>query len=117
MKFNTCDVCSVSTGFLFGKMEGVYRVMSFLVGRDVFTHELVAYAKTAREKLSAAVVGLPTRDEVSGTNKDNYADRLNSFEARLGLQIDIPDELAGSLSDGRGVMDTLADVLGKKTDA
>lgn len=115
MKFKTCDVCSVSTGFLFGKIDGVYEIMSFLIGRPAFTHDLVVYSKAAREALEKAVEGIPTRDDAEGTDKNNYAERLAVFEAKLGAEVDLPDDLGGSIADGRGVMETMATALGKKT--
>lgn len=114
MKFATCDVCSVSTGFLFGKMDGVYKVMSYLIGRPAFTHDLLAYAKPARELLEKSVPGIPTRDEAAGTDKSNYVERLKAFEARLGSHVELPETMAGALDDGRDVMDTMADVLSRK---
>ena len=40
-RFLTVDVLSTTTGRLLGKIDGVYEVVSYLVGRDVYTHELL----------------------------------------------------------------------------
>lgn len=47
MKFATVDVLSTSTGILLGDIGGVYKVTSYLIGRDAFTHDLAFYGRSA----------------------------------------------------------------------
>ena len=50
--FHISDILSITTGRLVSNrhIDGVYDVIGHLVGRDVWTHELVVYADQAREE-------------------------------------------------------------------
>lgn len=50
--FHISDILSVTTGRLVSTrhLDGVYDVIGHLVGRDVWTHELVVYAEQAKEE-------------------------------------------------------------------
>lgn len=111
MKFTTCDVLSTSTGRLLGKIDGVYAVVSFLVGRPVFTHEIVTYGKQASAALKAAIPSLPVKGDAEHVTGENYREELKKWEEQFGSEIDLPDSLRDCLADDRDALSTLHDLV------
>lgn len=97
MKFATRDILSTCTGRLVGEIEGVYAVLSFLVGRPVFTHELPDYSRASEKVLRETLTDLPGTDDFKHVNADNYLDILKEWEGRLGAEISLPKRLRGCL--------------------
>lgn len=110
MKFPTHAVLSTCTGRLMGDIGGVYKVTSFLIGRDAFTHELPYYGRRAEKALRAVLPELPGKNDFEHVNGDNYRDVLAEWEAKLGSEIDLPDSLRDSLADEKNAIGTLREM-------
>ena len=113
MKFPTNAVLSTSTGVLLGDIGGVYKVTSYMLGRDAYTHDLAYYGHRASAALVAAVPGIPSREDAKHINGDNYKDALVKWEAELGSDIDLPDSLRECLADDRDAVSTAEEMAGK----
>jgi hypothetical protein len=111
MQFPTEDVLSTCTGILLGSIGGVYKVTSYLVGRDIYTHELVTYGRPSAAALHAAIPSLPTRDDAKDVDGTNYEDFREKWIGKLGAQIDLPESLRECLADDRSPMDTAAELF------
>lgn len=111
MRFATNEVLSTSTGRLLGKIDGVYKVVSFLVGRSVFSHELVTYGMQAAAALKAAIPALPSKEDAEHVTGENYKAELAKWEAKFGPEIDLPDHLRECLADDRTAIDTARDLV------
>jgi hypothetical protein len=110
MKFPTHAVLSTCTGRLMGGIDGVYAVMSFLIGRDAYSHELAFYGKQAAAALKSELPTLPTHDDFEHVTAQNYKAMLAEWEAKLGSEIDLPDSLRDCLADNRGPISTLVEM-------
>lgn len=110
-RFLTVDVLSTTTGRLLGKIDGVYEVVSYLVGRDVYTHELLTYGAPAAAAIKAAIPGVPTKADAAHVNGMNFASFRDEWILRLGGYIDLPDSLRECLADDRGPLSTLRDLV------
>jgi len=111
-QFATHGVLSASTGYLMGDIGDLYKVASFLLGRDAFTHELAFYGKAMSKALTDAVPGLPSESDFAHVTRDNVADILSEWERKFGASMELPDSLAGSLADGKSPVETAADIMG-----
>ena len=47
--FPTLDVLGATSGFLLADMGGIYQVLNFMTGQDLFTHQLPRAMESARE--------------------------------------------------------------------
>lgn len=112
MKFATADVLGTSTGRLLGDIGGIYKVVSFLIGRDAFTHDLAFYGRQASAALKAALPELPVREDAEHVNGENYRECLAAWEKQFGSEIDIPESLRDCLADDKSPMETLTDMVG-----
>lgn len=110
MNFRTVDVLSVSTGKLLGDIDGVYQVMSYLVGRDVATHEIPIYRRQAAAAIRAAVDGLPDEAAACHVDGEDFVAFTDQYVSMIGLEIDLPDSLRDCLADDRTAIDTLQDL-------
>lgn len=115
MKFETHAVLSTVTGRLMGDIGGVYKVTSFLIGRDAYTHELAFYGKRAAAALKSAMPELPTEDDFEHVNGDNYRAVLTEWEKKLGTVVDVPEHLRDCLVDERDPVSTLQEISPDKT--
>lgn len=106
MRYPTYAVLSGSTGKLLGDIGELYKVATFLLGRDAYTHELAYYAEHIRVALRTALPGLPTEAEAANVTTENWRDFLAEWEARLGTQIDLPDSLRDCLADEKNCLET-----------
>jgi hypothetical protein len=110
MKFATDAVLSTSTGRLLGDIDGVYKVISFLIGRDAYTHELAFYGHRAQAALKAAFPDLPGKADAEHVNKENYRECLATWERQFGPEINLPDTLRDCLADGKNAIETLSEM-------
>lgn len=108
--FPTHAVLSTCTGRLMGDIGGVYQVMSYMLGRDAYTHELAHYGKQAAAALQAAHPGLPGEDDFEHVNGDNVHDVLDTWIAKLGPTIDLDASLSECLADDRDAIDVLKEM-------
>lgn len=84
MKFPTHAVIGVTTGKLLGDIDGIYRVMSFMLGRPSFTHELAYYGKRAEVLIRRSLPSLPGEFAATHVNKDNFKECLAAWEREFG---------------------------------
>lgn len=112
MKFPTHAVLGTSTGRLLGDIGGVYKVISFLIGRPAYTHDLAYYRRRAEKAIKAARPDLPGSDDAEHVNGDNYKDFLAMWEGKLGAEIDLPNSLRDCLADEKDAMQTATEMVG-----
>jgi hypothetical protein len=106
MRFPTHAVLSTSTSRLLGNIDGIYEVISFLIGRDAYTHDLAYYSRRAAAALKQALPDLPTKADAREVNEKNYRDFLYAWEAKFGVEIDLPDSLRDCLADEKSGLNT-----------
>lgn len=114
MKFATHAVLGASTGRLLGDIGGIYKVISFLIGRDAYTHDLVFYRRQASKALKAAVPALPVEKDAEHVNGKNFQECLATWEKQFGPEIDLPDSLRDCLADDKSAMETLTEMVDPK---
>ena len=114
MKFATADVLGASTGRLLGDIGGIYKVLSFLIGRDAYTHDLAFYGRQASAALRAARSDLPVSEDAGHITENNYRECLATWEKQFGPEIDLPDSLRECLADNKSAMQTLAELVDPK---
>ena len=85
--FKTSGVISASTGVLLGPLDDVYAVGSYLLGRPMFTHEIVYYSSRVSSALAAAITGLPTHADAEHITRENYKSELAKWEAKFGSEL------------------------------
>jgi hypothetical protein len=107
MKFPTHAVLGCSTGRLLGDIGGIYSIISFLIGRDAYTHDLAFYSDRAEAALKAAMPTLPGQTEATHVTKDNYRECLAAWEKQFGTEIDLPESLRDCLADGKNSVETM----------
>jgi hypothetical protein len=88
--FPTLDVLGSATGYLMSDISGVYKVLSFAAGEDLYTHQLprvcrefAAHLKVYRPDL------LPAFDEAQSVTPDNVKDIGADWIARFGETIEV----------------------------
>ena len=106
----TLGLLSITDGRLMGGIGDVYRVISFLIGRDAFTHELPMYGRKAEPLLQAMYPGLAGQQELPWERVRDAA--LSMF----GTMIDVPDMLEGVLADGNGPISNLTMAMEARND-
>jgi hypothetical protein len=111
MKFPAHAVLSTSTGRLLGDIGGIYAVVSFLLGRSAYTHELAYYGRRAAAALKAALPQLPTEVDAKCVNENNYRDFLREWQDKLGDEIDLPDSLSECLADDKTGRETAEEMV------
>jgi hypothetical protein len=95
MKFKTSEVLSGATGTLFCQMEGVQRLMNFITGDNLFTHQLPRAFKFASPILMDQFPWIKaTGYEQVGT--ENWQAFLSEVEAKYGAELDVHPALANS---------------------
>ncbi len=109
--FLTRDVLSTSTGRLLGDIGGVYKVMSFLLGRDAYTHDLAYYGTRAAAALKAALPDLPVSADAEHVTQENYRDCLATWEKQFGAEINLPDSLRDCMADEKNALGTLREMV------
>lgn len=89
--FPTADVLSTITGRLMGEIGGVYRVLEFMTGHPVWTHQL---PRIGREACPVVVAMHPTLaqacEEADQVNRENYREWLATWLDRYGPEIAVP---------------------------
>jgi hypothetical protein len=81
--FTLGQVLSVTTGRLVCTMEGLYSIMNFLTGENLFTHQLVRAFDPCKKYVFEQYPGL-TGVDVSDVNKDNYMEKLSKLAEVYG---------------------------------
>jgi len=90
-EFSTCDVLSTVTGVLIGPIGGVYEVLSWMTGEDVFTHQI---PRIGKEAVSVLIERHPLLqqaiDEAKLVTPENWQEWRQTWEDRYGLTIAVP---------------------------
>lgn len=90
-EFATRDVLSTITGRLMGDIGGVYEVLNYMTGEDVFTHQLPRISREATPVVIAAHPQLQQAiDEAEQVNQENYQHWRQTWEDRYGPTIAVP---------------------------
>lgn len=90
-EFVTRDVLSTITGRLMGDIGGVYEVLNWMTGEDVFTHQLPRISREATPVVVAAHPSLQQAiDEAEQVNQENYKEWRDTWEDRYGPTIAVP---------------------------
>ena len=111
MKFATVDVIGTSTGRLLGDIGGIYKVMSYLIGRPAYTHDLAFYGCQASAALKAAMPDLPVAEDAEHVNGGNYRECLAIWVKQFGPEIELPDSLRDCLADDKNAIETLKEMM------
>lgn len=93
-----------------GDIGGVYQVMSYMLGRDAFTHELAHYGKQAAAALRYAHPELPGEDDFKHVNGENVLAVRAEWEGKLGQTIDLDSSLKECMADDRNAIDVLKEM-------
>ena len=89
--FPTADVLSTITGRLMGDIDGVYKVLEWMAGHPVWTHQLPRIGREAQPVLTNRQPELQRAiDEAEQVNPDNYREWLARWENRYGPTIAVP---------------------------
>lgn len=110
--FATADVIGVTTGRLLSDIGGIYKVVSFLIGRDAYTHEIVFYGDKAAAAILAARPDLPDKNDAKYVDSTNFQTYLARLEEKFGTEIELPDSLRDSLADDRNAVETATEMVG-----
>lgn len=109
MRFKTSAVLSATTGVLVAdnKMEGVYELFNFLVGRPVWTHELLCFNNPVKGFLLNQFPFL--QDVTIRTGMPQAMEDCAAVVERYGEYLDVAGPETPIMPDK-----TWADVLGDK---
>lgn len=110
-RFLTQDVLSVATGRLLGDVGGLYKVISYLLGRDAFTHELAVYGRQAAKALKAALPELPNEDDAEHVTAENWRSFRDEWVSRFGKELLLPDSLRECLADDKTALETARELI------
>jgi hypothetical protein len=104
-KFATHGVLSASTGILMGDIGDLYKVVSHLLGRSAYTHELSHYGKRVADALLICHPELPD-DAPDGT----WQKVRDDFIAKWGSEMELDPALDAVLADDKNPVETLRDM-------
>jgi hypothetical protein len=89
--FNTNDILSVVTGRLMGDIGGVYEVLNWMTGENLFTHQLPRVRQEGAPVIVARHPHLQEAIEESAeVTPDNWKTWLSTWTDRYGPQIAVP---------------------------
>lgn len=89
--FPTLEVLSVFTGRLLCEMGGCYRVLNYMSGDDLMTHQLPRVAKEVQPVLLKKHPHLAaTLEEAEQITRENWKEFADRWVARYGQTIDVP---------------------------
>ncbi len=84
-KFHLGDILSISSGYLVSPtlMDGVYEILNYMTGDDLYTHQLPRARKECAPYLLAEMPWL-TEIDPSGVNGENHLTWLNEQVKKYG---------------------------------
>lgn len=89
--FPTADVLSTITGRLMGDIGGVYRVLEYMTGHPVYTHQIPRISREAESVVIALHPKLAQAcKEAEQVTRDNYKEWLATWLDRYGPEIAVP---------------------------
>jgi hypothetical protein len=114
MKFHLSDILSITTGRMFSLrgMEGIYRILNFMTGDSLFTHQLpraLHYCGPAMREQFPALVGVAEPKE--GASEKEIADWLAAMVTAHGDELDVRP-LAPGVWESRDPVRELVDMVG-----
>jgi hypothetical protein len=112
-RFHLGDVLTVTTGHLLSPsgMEGVYKILSWLTGESVYTHQIPRALDQSRAAVLRQFPQLLAAD-TDGITAENHGPRLAELVAKHGEWFDVEQLPAGE--DGpRDPAAELAGMIGK----
>lgn len=89
--FPTLDVLGATSGFLLADMGGIYQVLNFMTGQDLFTHQLPRAIESAREAYiyyNPAMV--PFFTEIKEMTQDQILAARDFWLMKYGPTLDVP---------------------------
>lgn len=87
--FSIGAVLSVTTGKLLTEIGGVYEILNWMTGDNLFTHQLPRASREAKPVILRAHPALAEVD-ASHVNTDNWRTFLDEMVARFGETLAIP---------------------------
>lgn len=112
MKFPTHAVIGTTTGRPLGDIGGIYSVISFLIGRPAFTHEIALYGSRAAAAIKATIPDIPIEADAEHVDGGNYRYCLAGWERQFGPEIELPDSLRDCLADDKNAIQTACEMIG-----
>ncbi len=89
--FPTEEVLSILTGSLICDIGGVYRVLNYMTGEELFTHQLPRVANEAHPIILAAHPTLQQAvDEAEQVTTENWREWRDRWLARYGATLPVP---------------------------
>lgn len=89
--FPTEDVLSTITGILIGGIGGVYEVLNWMTGENVYTHQIPRISREAQPVVVAAHPELAAAvAEADQVNPENWQAWRDLWLGRYGRTIDVP---------------------------
>lgn len=109
-RFHIGDILSVTTGYLVSPsgMSGVYEILNYMTGDDLFTHQLPRAAEACRGPLLTQHPQLSEAD-CAGIDTYNHADRLAALVAQFGETLPVAP-LSGGDYEPRDPITELAEM-------
>jgi len=88
--FSVHDILSITTGVLVSKrhMDGVYDILNYMTGDDLFTHALPRASDMCRPALLEQHPQLATVD-ADAINRETYRDMQAQWEAEFGTELPV----------------------------
>ena len=93
-----------------GDIAGLYQVVSFLLGRNAYTHELGYYGKQVAAAIRVAHPDLPCDEDFAHVSRKNVHDVLAEWEGKFGKTFELSDSLKDILADERDAVSTLREM-------
>jgi hypothetical protein len=81
--FSLGAVLSITTGVLLCPIDGVYRILNFMTGDSIYTHQIPRVSQECRPHLLRQFPALAEVDK-SGVTPDNWQAWLQALEATHG---------------------------------
>lgn len=89
--FPTDEVLSVVTGRLVSDVDGIYRVLNYVTGEELFTHQLPRVADEATPVILKCHPELQQAcDEAKQVTPENYEQWRTTWLKRYGATISVP---------------------------
>ena len=112
--FDLADFISASTGYLVSDMSGVYDVLNFVTGDDLYTHQL----PRACDEFKAVFFKenpqyAPILEESTTVDTENWAEKLADWKARFGDTITLTPLKKGQHEEKNPIIEML-EMMGDK---
>lgn len=113
-QFHISDILSVSTGSLLSNrhMDGMYDILGYLTGEELYTHQLPRAMRDVKPWLMAQHPGLPTADDAKHVNEHNYKSFVADWQEKFGEWLSIEPMPAGE-NGPRDPIQELVEMVGK----